>query len=864
MPRTLAAEPLTFLLHLSALLVATWSVGLAHWASTPPLVLIMAISTVSALLVLRLQRPLWVKLVLSVTLGAIVIYLSSVAVVDSEGWLAKFADFNSRMGWWWKAVLVTDASTDSLPFAFVLTAATWGVGYATTWALFRHHNVWLAVVPVGAGVLFNLAHLPRSQFLYFFLYLQLALLLIAQTTVAHWVKGLDVRKIEHPRSLGYVFLALAVALALTAVLVAALFPIGSKPARPLRPVSRAIDRYVGLQEEFQRLFGGVKSGSQVPSSLHFFGQVLPLVRPVPDKRTPVAATYAPWFWRVRVYDTYTSKAWKVTDTALRPAPGAATTIQGPDYLDPAEEEFPLGLPIEANLIYDIRLVADIPYFLTAGDVVYVDQPAKVEVAKAPTYRLDMAAPTSGDGLPSEVRAWANTLPGSPEATSLLAQSPGALDTPEVQVIEVVVRDPKSGRRKSIQVDEGETGQRDALQQELKNGELVSGLEVRLRAPYEDFLGLKRQSRGPLYTAAGNLPNASAADLRGANGDYADWMVDRYLQLPETLPQRVRDLAFEITKEADNPYDKAMAIEQYLRHFTHRRRMLQIPFDADGVDYFLFQTKEGNSDYFASAMVVMLRSMGIPARLVLGYGPGAQDERLGSYVIRDSDSHTWPEVYFPGYGWIEFEPSPIYPKGPRSLQTLALAVALGQIDMQAPGEGGSTTEEVAKEQPSDEGGGDDEEELPEDLGGRFPGGRGPFPIPLNYFGAPLGAGGAVFLLALGGLTLAIGLLWATRVFILWNVNDAYQRMGRLAAFLGVGPHPWQTPFEFCRALSIVVPEATRDIRLIGEAFVEGRYGGRKLTLKERYRLLLAWRQLRRTLTIAGLKAEGFPNHVGERA
>ena len=109
---------------------------------------------------------------------------------------------------------------------------------------------------------------------------------------------------------------------------------------------------------------------------------------------------------------------------------------------------------------------------------------------------------------------------------------------------------------------------------------------------------------------------------------------------------MRNLASDLTYRADSPYEKAKAIEKYLSSFPYTLIVDPPPFDADGVDHFLFTLRQGYSEYFASAMTVMLRSVGIPARLATGYTTG--DKVLGEeiYVVTDSHSHGWVEAYIP--------------------------------------------------------------------------------------------------------------------------------------------------------------------------------------------------------------------------
>ncbi len=130
----------------------------------------------------------------------------------------------------------------------------------------------------------------------------------------------------------------------------------------------------------------------------------------------------------------------------------------------------------------------------------------------------------------------------------------------------------------------------------------------------------------------------------------------YLQLPDTLPQRVRDLAGKITAEATQPYDKALKIETFLRTYLYTLDLPPLPAGRDLVDYFLYDAPGGYCDYYASAMVVMLRSVGVPARLASGYARGAYDFDRGAYRVLADDAHSWPEVYLAGAGWVEFEPT----------------------------------------------------------------------------------------------------------------------------------------------------------------------------------------------------------------
>ncbi|HLH71909.1 MAG TPA: transglutaminaseTgpA domain-containing protein, partial [Chloroflexota bacterium] len=164
--------------------------------------------------------------------------------------------------------------------------------------------------------------------------------------------------------------------------------------------------------------------------------------------------------------------------------------------------------------------------------------------------------------------------------------------------------------------------------------------------------------GSHYTVVSDVSTASESQLRTSNQAYPAEVRQRYLPLPP-VPERVHQLAIQLTENQPDTYDKAVAVESYLRSMPYSLDVPPPPPGQDGVDYFLFNLKTGYCDYFASAMAVMLRSVGIPARVVSGYATGTQ-QGDGSYIVKDSDSHSWTEVYFPPYGWVSFEPSGGWP------------------------------------------------------------------------------------------------------------------------------------------------------------------------------------------------------------
>jgi protein-glutamine gamma-glutamyltransferase len=160
----------------------------------------------------------------------------------------------------------------------------------------------------------------------------------------------------------------------------------------------------------------------------------------------------------------------------------------------------------------------------------------------------------------------------------------------------------------------------------------------------------------LYEGNSLLPGTNVGRLREASADYPADVRDVYLQLPQLDP-RIPELAKQITERAQNPFDKTIMLENYLRsHFAYTLNLTGKP-GEDPLAHFLFETRAGHCEYFASAMAIMLRTLGIPTREVNGFLPGEYNDLAGDYIVRASDAHSWVEVYFPGTGWMTFDPTP---------------------------------------------------------------------------------------------------------------------------------------------------------------------------------------------------------------
>lgn len=159
-----------------------------------------------------------------------------------------------------------------------------------------------------------------------------------------------------------------------------------------------------------------------------------------------------------------------------------------------------------------------------------------------------------------------------------------------------------------------------------------------------------------YAVESRLSTASALDLKAETVSYPDWIVERYLQRPVD-DQKIAGLARDVTRGMITVYEKAKAIETHLRRSYRYSLDVKPSPDLSPIEDFLFGQKRGYCEHFATAMVLMLRSVGIPSRLVSGFLPGKWNDYGNYYMIRQSDAHAWVEAYFPHSGWVTFDPTP---------------------------------------------------------------------------------------------------------------------------------------------------------------------------------------------------------------
>ena len=365
--------------------------------------------------------------------------------------------------------------------------------------------------------------------------------------------------------------------------------------------------------------------------------------------------------------------------------------------------------------------------------------------------------------------------------------------------------------------------------------------VRVSIPYQFQTGADKTYSSALravrggqasekYTVTSYVSVADKAALRRASNIYPDYIKQKYLQLPSTLPQRVRDLAHKVAGDQADPYDRAEAIESFLRTtYRYAPTVRAPPAGRDPIDFFLFDLKEDFCEYFASSMVVMLRELGVPARLVEGYTAGTLDPSSGKFVVKELDAHAWVEVYFPLYGWVEFEPTPSQ-------------APIFRVDSEAIGGDSAGGGEDNPDGTSAIDRGERDLQAADNAPDEGQGFGGVVQAVQNFDPRPIAA--------LFGALMILLLLAIARFQLRFrgqpSVDSACGKARLLASYAGFAVDPSQTSYEYATMLGEAVPDAKSPIQDIAEARVRDRYTPAGATDEDVERAVSGWRKLARTL------------------
>ena len=811
---------LTLVVLLSSLLVIAWTVTDAAWADTPSLYGIMVVSVLMGLAVAKASGQPIAWHLSAVVLGAAFIYWQLSAVTEATGFLEPFRVLNSRLNQWREAASGGGISTDTIPFALILASLAWIIGYISAWAVFKKRHLWMAVLPGGIAMFSNLSYLPDEFGPQMVLYLAFAMLLAvrihALNQATEWQRIGFVFPQKHGlyavyRGGWYVLIVLGITVLLPArsVQVPWLDAAWEWVRSPIEYVEDDLDRLFGALPD--RKGGGYRG----------FGNYLPFQGPISLSDEPLLLLDAPLpiYLRARAYPNYTAQGWTTGD------------VEELTLTESLPRSQPRGDDSRLELEYTVVPLFNTSTLPVSNLPLGSEDDLEVQVLPAQRYWLPLIPDISRTlDLPNDLTnamlpIWDAKVyeePKEAQAEMLLR-----ILRADAIVTELVFQDTViGGSERAYLVPEAAPGEEvTTLIEALGQDEgVLSWVRVVRRPPDPpDIVALRSPNRlaaGDQYTVTSSVSTATPKELREAGANYPGWVTDTYLQIPDNFPKRVSDLARQLTRGLSNPYDKTKAIESYLHTLPYDQQIPAPAFNADGVDHFLFVVERGYSDYFGSAMAVLLREVGIPARMIAGYAPGEYDEDSGNYVVREADSHGWVEAYFPGYGWVEFEPTPS-----RSLPAYSEAT-LPDIPITG------------------------EDELDELFGEEeFLQNREfvPFDAPPAVEKSTT-VDGRIIAGILGGV-FSLWLVWYVyrRFFVtIITPSVVFERMCLLGAFAGMPYRRNQTPAEYSRRLAVAFPNATGDLRILGNVHAMTRYSTRTITSSESDQVSRAWRNIRHLL------------------
>jgi transglutaminase-like putative cysteine protease len=777
------------------LVVVVISVERADWVPSPNLVLLLFIGMLTGLVLYRI--PIWsialLPVGLAVGLAIILWQLSSFTINDVT--INGTGEVIERLGLWLDAARTGSISIDSLPFSFALMTATWLTGFLGAWLFLRYSNFWGVFVLGGIGLLSNLTFLPPNTAIHLGFFLFTALLLISRVQAVRRKHEWERRSVKVDDHLTGLSLTDSLALTIMVIVVAFLLPMSPK-------WGVANDAYEGMrnpletmEDDFNRLFAGLPA--RRPMGFRIWDNVMALQGSIYPTTTQVLWVNSPTelYWKARTYSTYNGKGWLSEHTVTEPLGYTPEfTQRGVDRL-------------RTEVTYTVTPLYASKKLFSGDQVLDVDRDVMIETQAPPVFHIDLDILRQGGSLPNYLKDVGDGLLLTLAARGeFVSDQDLALSLPPQFRMDEIERE--AGRAVRIRFTEALPAIPEVLSVTSPKGKFKIG------EPYE-------------VTSAISL--AGPEELRGAGSKYPAWVQERYLQLPPNLPLRVSDLAARVASNIRTPYDKASALENYLRtNYPYNLRVDPPPFNADGVDHFLFTLGEGYSEYFGSTMAVMLRTVGVPARLAVGYTTGDEIGDQDLFSVTDSHSHAWVEVYFPGFGWIPFEPTPgeslpvVYQPGAERPEAVEGNLAdLAPFDDECFDGLEDCFNLTLTESNLDFSFGNDE---------------GSSVIGLWPWLVSILAGLAV----IGG---SVRWLWGRFLAVPNSPRLAFRRMSTLASLASAGPSEFQTPYQFGDSLQEALPAQKTPVSIIVAAYVRNRYGNKYSSASERRVLAVAWQRLR---------------------
>ena len=784
------------LLGLMALVVA-WSVQLAGWGDSPVLIWTVLAGTALGVAFARPIGPWPLRHLVGILAGVPFSIWQVSSSADGANVIARFGDTWTRLDIWFDIAQADGISTDPLPFSVFLSVIAWVIAYAAGWSLFKWRTPWAPSFIFGIAILTNLSYRFGDFEYTFYFFAAIAIAMFAHLTLVNTRRRWDAAGIQYSHGISLDSIVVSIVIGAIVITIA-----GFMPMYKIRP--ETLDRAWGamkdpfrdrLEDQALRLFPNV--GGNSSGDLRAFDQVLAFKGQIKFKQEPLffVETRYETLNPARTYAVYTSQGWlagPVTQFNRQPA----------DTL-PLEGTLLERIAVEQRLVSDDKKLG----FAIPGDyALNIERPYISEELPPLRVRLNMVEGELDPNLPDDVITYADALRDIYLEPDVFGTLP----------VESVVRNLLPPDLEIIEFQE-------------KSDALKSITVQRTTEPIFDQVAARfidRAEPGESVVVKRLISQATEKQLDEAGTEYPLWVTDRYLQLPETLPDQVAILASQIVSEATavTPYEMSVALTDHLRAFSYSQDIEGPGPKQDGVSYFLFETAlepcqgasigsrcdddrpKGYSQYFGSALAIMLRTQGVPARMVSGFKSGVFDPVRGGFMIRDVDSHGWAQAYFPEYGWIDLESTPGAPQLVRGVLPELEVTFSGGTDSFA---AGADLFIETGQDPIGTGDGPDLDELLSIA-------RSENPVPIWPFIVGVG-----FVLTFIGGVIA----WRWQFWAMSPTGRAYAGMSRLGWLSGTGRRRYETPVEYALRLGETAADADDGGQVIARAFESEVYGAR---------------------------------------
>lgn len=834
--------------------IGVWSIQQAEWADRLGVLnWVMLAGLVAGFTVSKWRRvPSAVLHLAGMVFGVLVVVLGAISFLpDALGTRRERLSWLwDRGGGWLNNLISGDAADDLYMFVIFIMALTFLLGYATIWFVVRARWIWAALIFPGLLLIINVGYSNRVQAGLVVIYLFVAIVLLARFYLLQretsWRRG----RVEYPDSLPWRGMWAGSYLAVAVLVFGWALPVSAQ-SNSINNFWQDVDGpWRAVEGQFNKWFTGLSgSGGGGAGGFAAFSDSFEMGGPLQLSDAEVirltGSGAAPYLAAHR-YSEYTGRGWTSDVDQTHPEYDQSESFVAPQIELRPGESVPLPnsytkerdrdtysleiLRTRGNLVFSPEAFSssdfganlllpwtEITETVDIERVAFEDLPAELAILTGMLKEMDLTPPAPPEPTPD---------PNATEPPEGEEVEPTPTPEPVLQMLPVPPE---------VRAEEQALAERGIAVSWSMDPETYRVLTMTYTGTFPMFgdveavFAREGLESGDVYEIAALNSDATHHQLRQAMRTVPQSVTDRYLQLPDTMTERTRQLAMGITAGLTNQYDQAKAIEQFLReHIEYTESIPFAPPEYDIVDFVLFEDQRGYCEYYASAFVVMARSLGIPTRMVAGFYP--TDEREGrEHTYRELNAHAWPEVYFEGYGWIGFEPTSGRaeisrdPAERTSTSTTDPTISDG-------GFGGEGRLDMFDEWAM----------LMED--NMLPTGAGATTGPIEE----VSTAQIVTRIGIGALMLGIIALlffWLRGMRGLTATGQFYAKLHRGAGWGGVQRKPWMTPHEYARSVGEVVPGSRSPANYLTDLYVQETYGNKPPAQTDLLRARQAWLKLR---------------------